>query len=281
MNTYTPSLLRPRAAQRGFTLVELMVTVAIALFLLGGLVTIVQNVRIANMNQTRLAQLQDEQRFAMTVIADAVQAGGYFADPTTQSNSVIDLPVAANPAPTNPYAAGSPFAGSHTVGALDTAALDTIATRFQTGVSFPGGPVQGPILCDGTDTSQKAADTWSIQFSLQAIAGVSTLMCTVSSLNGTVSASGGAAVPLVPNVVAMAIYYGVKRDFTVANNYNVDTYVTWDKMVKVGTADDFSNVSAVRIVLTFANPLFPQAGQQPTITMERVVEVMNRAGPYT
>jgi type IV pilus assembly protein PilW len=280
MNTYTQSPLRPGAAQRGFTLVELMVTVAIALFLLGGLVTIVQNVRIANMNQTRLAQLQDEQRFAMTVIADAVQAGGYFADPTTQSNSAIDLPVAANPAPTNPYAAGSPFAGSHTVGALDTAALDTIATRFQTGVSFPGGPVQGPILCDGTDTSQKAADTWSIQFSLQAIAGVSTLMCTVSSLNGTASASGGAAVPLVPNVVAMAIYYGVKRDFTLPD-YNVDTYVTWDKMSVLNGANDYLNVSAVRIVLTFANPLFPQAGQQPTITMERVVEVMNRAGLHT
>jgi type IV pilus assembly protein PilW len=272
MNTYTPSLHHPRAAQRGFTLVELMVTVAIALFLLGGLVTIVQNVRIANMNQTRLAQLQDEQRFAMTVIADAVQAGGYFADPTTQSNAVLPA--------TGPFLqTGWIFAGFHTVGAADAAALDTIATRFQTGLSFPGGPVQGPILCDGTDTSQQVPDTWSVQFSIQVIAGVSTLMCTV---NGTVAVpvSAGAAVPLVPNVLAMAIYYGVKRDFTVTD-YNVDTYVTWDKMVQLGAANDFLNVSAVRIVLTFANPLFPQAGQLPTITMERVVEVMNRGGLHT
>jgi type IV pilus assembly protein PilW len=273
MNTYTQGLQRPRAAQRGFTLVELMVTVAIALFLLGGLVTIVQNVRTANLNQTRLAQLQDEQRFAMTVIADAVQAGGYFADPTLQSNAV--LPVQANPAPTAAYFAGSAFAGSHAAGVPDT-----IATRFQTAVSFPGGPVQGPILCDGTDTSQKAADTWSTQFSLQAVGGVSTLMCTVSSLNGTAPASGGAAVPLVSNVVAMAIYYGVKRDFT-NTDYNVDTYVTWDNMSLLNGANDFVNLSAVRIVLTFANPLFPQPGQQPTITMERVIEVMNRAGLHT
>lgn len=278
MNTYTQSPLRPRAGQRGFTLVELMVTVAIALFLLGGLVTIVQNVRTANMNQTRLAQLQDEQRFAMTVIADAVQAGGYFADPTTQSNAVLG-PQAA-PAPTAAYLASWIFAGSHTVGAADAAALDTIATRFQTAPSFAGGPVQGPILCDGTDTSQQVPDTWSTQFSIQAIAGVSTLMCTVSSLNGTAPVSAGAAVPLVPNVVAMAIYYGVKRDFTVTD-YNVDTYVTWDKMSTLNGANDYLNVSAVRIVLTFANPLFPQAGQQPTITMERVVEVMNRAGLHT
>ena len=68
MSTHTT----PRfvADQHGFTLVELMVTVAIALFLLGGLVTIVENVRKANLNQTRLAQLQDEQRFALTVITD-------------------------------------------------------------------------------------------------------------------------------------------------------------------------------------------------------------------
>ena len=46
-------------------------------------------------------------------------------------------------------------------------------------------------------------------------------------------------------------------------------------------ANDFVNVSAVRIVLTCANPLDPQAGQQQTITMERVVEVMNRAGLHT
>ncbi len=46
--------------QRGFTLVELMVTVAIALFLLGGLFTIVQNVRKTNSNQQLLAQLQDQ-----------------------------------------------------------------------------------------------------------------------------------------------------------------------------------------------------------------------------
>jgi type IV pilus assembly protein PilW len=277
MNTYTQSSLRPRAAQRGFTLVELMVTVAIALFLLGGLVTIVQNVRIANMNQTRLAQLQDEQRFAMTVIADAVQAGGYFADPTTQSNAV--LPAGANPAPTAPYQTGWIFAGFHTVGAADAAALDTIATRFQTAPSFAGGPVQGPILCDGTDTSAQVPDTWSIQFSIQAIAGVSTLMCTVSG-TAAVPVSAGAAVPLVSNVLAMAIYYGVKRDFTVTD-YNVDTYVTWDKMSTLNGANDYLNVSAVRIVLTFANPLFPQAGQLPTITMERVVEVMNRGGLHT
>ena len=74
------SVLHAARAERGFTLVELMVTVAIALFLLGGLVTVVGNVRKADVNQRALAQLQDQERFALTVITDVVQAGGYFPD---------------------------------------------------------------------------------------------------------------------------------------------------------------------------------------------------------
>src|SRR6476646_7039124 len=111
------SRMRSPRQQCGFTLVELMVTVGIALFLLGGLVTIVQNVRQTSLTQQALAQLQDEQRFAMTVITDAIQSAGYFADPINNTNAA--LPAAANPAPTAAFQAGWVFAGSHTVGALD------------------------------------------------------------------------------------------------------------------------------------------------------------------
>lgn len=254
MNTYRQLRTRPAPTQRGFTLVELMVTVGIALFLLGGLVTIVQNVRRANMTQTALAQLQDEQRFAMTVLADAIQAGGYFADPTVGASN---FPAAAALAPAAPFQAGYPFTGSHTTGVADSVANDTIATRYQTQLNY------GPILCDGTDTAQQAAATYQIQFS---VAG-GQLQCSVNN---------GQPVSLVTGVQAMAIYYGVKRDTAFAD-YNVDTYVTWDQMVN----NDFTTISSVRVVLTFANPLFPQANQPATITLERVVEVMARAGMHT
>lgn len=259
MNTYPTPRLRSLRAQRGFTLVELMVTVGIALFLLGGLVTIAQNVRQTSLNQQRLAQLQDEQRFAMTVITDAVQAGGYFSDPT--SYTTASFGVAANPAPTAGFAAGYVFAGSHVTGAADNVALDSLATRFQTNQGH------GPILCDGTDTSQNppGANTYQILFTVSGGAN-SQLLCSVN---------GGVAQPLVDGVQAMAVYYGVKRNATA--DYNVDTYVTWDQM----QGNDYFTVSAVRVVLTFINPLAGQAGQPATITMERVIEVMSRAGIHT
>jgi type IV pilus assembly protein PilW len=89
------------------------------------------------------------------------------------------------------------------------------------------------------------------------------------------SVNGAAALPLVDGVQAMAVYYGVKRNATA--DYNVDTYVTWDQM----QGNDYFTISSVRVVLTFINPLAGQAGQPATITMERVIEVMSRAGMHT
>lgn len=243
--------------QRGFNLVELMVTVAIAMFLLFGLVTIVQNVRTANVKQTALAQLQDQERFTLQAITDAVQAAGYFADPTADSTSAFPN--------SGVFGAGWVFAGSHAGGAVP----DTLSTRFQT------APNYGPILCDGTDTSQLGPQMWTITFTVNpGGAGGGQLLCQAT---GSV-AGANPQVAIVSGVQSMVVYYGVKRD-TALVDYNVDTYETFDILQVSGT--DWSNISSVRIVLTFTNPLAGQPGQPPTLTLERVVEVMGRAGLHT
>ena len=242
----------PRAVrrQRGFTLLELMITVAIALFLLGGLVTIVQNMRGTYITQQSLVQLQDEQRFALTVVTDAVQSAGYFPDPVSQSTGA--LPNAGG------FGAGWVFLGSH-AGATDNVALDTLSTRFW---SDPNS--YGPVLCNGTDTSKAAAQLWTMTFSVQN----SQLVCAVN---------GGQPTPLVDNVVAFAVYYGVKHDFGVAD-YNVDTYENWTVL---NASSDYLNISAVRIIITFVNPLAGQPSQPATLTVERVIQVMARGGLHT
>ncbi len=90
------------------------------------------------------------------------------------------------------------------------------------------------------------------------------------------SLDGAAAVTLVNGVQCLLVYYGVKRDFT-TNDYNVDTYLTADQM----SAVDWSNLSSVRLILDFTNPMAAQPGQPALIRFERVVEVMARAGPHT
>ncbi len=249
ITSYSATVRHAPHHERGFTLIELMVTVAIALFLLGGLLTIVQNVRQTYLNQQSLAQLQDQQRFAMTVITDVIQAGGYFPNPTafTPQNA---LPAAA------PYAQGQAFSGTHNVAAPG----DSIGIRYMTGIN------DGVILCTGvTNTAFNPTHTYTNLFSVAA----GQLQCQLD---------GAAPVALVNGVTDLQILYGVKRNFAL-NDYNVDTYLAADQML----VTDWTNISSIRVQLTFVNPLFRAVGQgqPPTITFQRVVEVMARAGVHT
>jgi type IV pilus assembly protein PilW len=252
---------QPVRAQRGFTLVELMVTVAIALFLIGGLLVTLQNVRGAYNNEQALSQLQDQQRFALTVLADVIQSGGYFPDPVTWQ------PTSSLPATGN-YAAGQAFWGTHPGGT----AADTIGIRYRTA----GG--DQVILCDGS-TNTAAVGTTQVYvnaFTVVQAAGntPAQLQCTLTDGNSGANIDG--PVTLVNGVQSMQIYYGVKRN-PVPADYNVDTYLTADQM-NVGNGD-WNNISSVRVILTFTNPLYRGTADQPQfIQFERVIEVMARAG---
>jgi type IV pilus assembly protein PilW len=268
MSTVPTHRLLPAArAHQGFTLVELMVALAIALFLLGGLLTIVQNVRQTDINQRSLSQLQDAERFALTVITDVVQAGGYLPDPVAwmPTNSLLQ---------TGNWEAGQALSGTHAVAAPG----DTLSVRFRTAIN------DGVILCDGsTNTAQGLTHPFTNKFSVQLNANpaLSGLYCQVDNLGASAVAPG---VRLVAGVVNMKVYYGVKRNFASAD-YNVDTYLTADQMcsplVNPCGSDDWSNVSSVRVILTFTNPLAGQPGQPPQIQFERVIAVMGRAGVHT
>jgi type IV pilus assembly protein PilW len=262
-----PRVQHAARSERGFTLVELMVTVAIALFLLGGLVTLVGNVRQTDINQRALAQLQDQERFALTVLTDVVQAGGYFPDPVTWTPTSSLLQ-------TGNWEAGQAISG--TAGVVPAA--DTLSVRFRTALN------DGVLLCDGSsNTAQGLTHAFTNTFSVQAAAppALGGLYCQVDNLGAAAAAPG---VLIVPGVVGMKVYYGVKRNFAFTD-YNVDTYLTANQMcsplLNPCGSDDWSNVSSVRVILTFTNPLAAQPGQPPTIQFERVIEVMARGGVHT
>jgi len=255
---HSTTIRRMARGQRGFTLVELMVTVAIALFLLAGLVTILQNVRATYANQQSLAQLQDQQRFAMTVLTDVIQAGGYFPDPLGMTAGSA-LPAAGV------YQVGQAFTGIQGAGVPDS-----IGVRYRTANG------DGVILCDGSSNtavppgSQLYTNLFTVVPPAGAVPGQ--LQCTLN---------GNPALTLVTGVQGLTIYYGVKRNPAVVD-YNVDTYLTANQMLLAGpNGNDWLNISSVRIVLTFTNPLAGQPGQPGTIVFERVIEVMARAGVHT
>jgi type IV pilus assembly protein PilW len=238
--------------QRGFTLLEIMIAMAIGLFLTGALLTIVQTNKAVFANQNQLEQMQDSQRMALTLMADVIQQGGYFPDPTTNTLSgtlIASVPFANSQAMTGLYSAATPG--------------DTIYVRYMTA----GG--DGILNCSGLSNPVGGPNTVYVnQFNV--VAGVPTgqLTCT---MNGTVYT-------LVNGVTNLTVLYGVKTNLAAVGN-NVDTYLNAGQM----TASNWQNVISVLIQLTFTNPLYTQAGlgQTKTVTIQRVVDVMNQTGPNT
>src|SRR5882762_8074946 len=222
--TYLPSHQRIAQRQFGFTMIELMVALLIGLFLMGGLMTLLQNNRKAFSSQSVLAQLQDSERLAMTMMTGVIQQSGYFPDPTINSPSSALL------------ASGSFAAGQGLTGTP----ADTITARYTT------APGDGILNCSGTSNpvGSGANATYVNQFSVVVTGGVSQLVCTNEN---------NVVYPLVSGVTNLSVLYGVS---TSVNGTNVDTYMT---AAQVTAATAWNNVISVKVTLTFTNPLYVAA----------------------
>jgi type IV pilus assembly protein PilW len=247
---------RPPHAQRGYTLVELMIALLIGLFLLGGLMTIVQGTRRSFSSQNQLAQLQDSERLAMTIITDVIQSAGYFPDPTSNT--------ATSSIPT----AGAMLAGQGMWGQANGAAGDAITVRYATTTG------DGILNCAGTSNATGLVPPTLYTNIFKVVNGQ--LICNMNlqdyPLVGAVTNTSNAII-----VNKLEILYGVDSAGT---GTNVDSYVT------AAAVANWSNVISVRIKLTFQNPLWsatvPGQGTQPQfLTFSRVVGVMNQTGIST
>jgi hypothetical protein len=97
-------------------------------------------------------------------------------------------------------------------------------------------------------------------------------------LNGQlVCTMNGTQYNLVSGVTNMTIQYGVKAN-AVAPGNNVDTYMT---AAQVNAAGLWDNVIAALVQVTFTNPMYVpgQTGQPATVSIQRVISVMNQTGP--
>jgi type IV pilus assembly protein PilW len=238
-----------RSPHRGFTLVELMIALLIGLFLIGGLLTLVQAMKRSSTTQSGLSQLQDSERLAMQLITDVVQTTGYFPDPTTNTAS-------------SEFPAAGTFAQGQALTGTGTGTGDTLSVRYATA----GG--DGVIDCSGN--VHAAATALTNAFSLDANGN---LQCTL-----TVGAGAAQTFTLVSGLQNLAVLYGVQTN-SASGNTSVDTYLNASQ---VTAGNYWPDVVSVQVALTFKNPLYGQPGQtSQTVTFRRVIDVMNKAGVNT
>jgi type IV pilus assembly protein PilW len=259
---------RARSGHRGFTLIELMIALLIGIFLLGALLTIVQTNRTVFGDQNKMAQLQDAERMALTMMSDVIQSAAYFPTPYNAPSGVIgntltgSLPSIA--APVVFAAPGQGVYGQSAVGGVGGAAGDSISIRYMT------APNDNIVNCSGGDNATAGNQTYINQF----VVNNGALQCNLyvgAAAVQTYTLVGDGTTIVVNN---LQILYGVSTSGA-ANS--VDTYMTANQ---VDAAGQWGNVLSVMIQLTFNNPMYVAGQGLPQyITISRVVAVMTNSGP--
>jgi type IV pilus assembly protein PilW len=270
MSRITSTVVHHPARCRGFTLVEMLIAILIALFLLGGVMTIVQDTRRATSSQTQSTQLQDDVRLAMSMLTAIIQTSGYYADPFGTAPAIALGPAA-------PFAAGQAVSGT---GAFAAAAPgDSISVRYQTNTG------DGILNCAGTSNTTGAPVVYVNTFSLDAAGD---LQCTLSS--GGVAAAPIVLIPAIttgPNqlkITNLQILYAVQTNATPAAqcdtsmltaNQCADGYLDAAQLSAktINGQTAWNYVVSVRVTLSFLNPL-----GGPDLKFTRVIGIMNRMG---
>ncbi|KWW34055.1 PilW family protein [Cupriavidus metallidurans] len=239
-------LRRTRSRQAGVSLVEIMVAMIIGLFMLLALSTLFLNFRGTFRDQDQLAQLQDNERLALTMFSTTIQSAGYFPDPV---NNVVTgaLPLSTG----NTY--GDFAAGQAVVGTSGAnGASDTLTARFMTANG------DGILNCQGQSNTSGANVVYVNSFAVNVN---NELTCAIN---------GGAAVPLVSGVTGFSVLYGTDT----ANGGNVDQYLS---AAAVTAAGYWPQVRTAKVTVTFANPYATQPSQPATLSWTLTISLMNRS----
>jgi type IV pilus assembly protein PilW len=264
LRTSRPLMIR--SGQRGFSMVELSIAVLLAVFLLGGLVTLLMGTRRTNGTQTAISQLQDNERIAMTLMTNTVQKAGYFPDPRNQQLSTF---IGENPLAGVTLPAGQIVGGSYNAAAPG----DRLLVRFY---APPNDTFNSIIDCAGQSNATASSTVWYTNaFRVKVIGTTSWLVCETRTSNTGATLT----VNLIPNVTKMSVLYGV-GSATAGDDFSVVQWLNAGQM----SAVNWVNVSDVKVTLTFLVPAYGTTGGQmsaTTSTFTRVIPIMSRAGVDT
>jgi type IV pilus assembly protein PilW len=230
----------PTAA--GFTLVELMIAMALGLVVVLVISQVFISSKQAYTTTQELSRLQEDARYGLGQMARVVRQAAYVSNPLDVSNLATIYPPAARALDGVDGAAG---------------ANDTLTVRFQgssscnplpCAVGPPPAPPDGTVVdCLGNSipAGYIAVNTYYVSATGTAN-GHASLWCDNTGSTGLQSGAASGPTELVPNVDDMQVLYGEDTDGDYVPNY----------YVPLGSVVNRDNVVAVRVSILFTSDDF-------------------------
>lgn len=239
--------------QRGISLVELMVSIAIGMLLLLGLGTIFFSVNQTSQLRHGLSDLQNNERMAMTFLRTSIHNAGYYPNPVSSTAATQFLTDGSS------FAAGQTLFGTGS----GVGGADTLSVRF--------AAASGVTSSQGCSATLNAGDLYRDDFSVSG----GNLICTETDKT---TGSASASVTLITGLSGMQVQYGVDPACTGSvTEYLPANLIASSVWTSVCTPPLGSQLKTVNVTLTFNNPLAGQAGQSAhqTIGVTETIPYMN------
>jgi prepilin-type N-terminal cleavage/methylation domain-containing protein len=258
-----------QAVERGFGLIELMVSMVIASFLVLGLAVMASNMQGTYTAQTAYSATSDNERFASALFGSVIQSAGYYTvgapqGPTGTIDKFTDyLTPVIGSSPGASYASGQFISGT---GAAGGGGPDVLNVRFY-GASTD---ISSPYDCLG-DKPNIYGSSGTYESVLSINTANNTLICQVGLNGGSPAgalsgASANSSVVLLDNVTNMAIFYGVQSG-------SAGSPIQYFSALNM-TGKLWTSVKSIKVTLTFiVNPTAP-ASQQQTQSFTETYQVM-------
>ena len=273
------NLFAPRA-QRGFTLIELMVAVTIGLILTIVVASLFLHSRSTYGTTDDLSRMQENIRYTNQLLSRMVHHAGYMSAPN-QYRDVEQAP--ANTAPAVVYdALVNPVftaAEGGSAGAPPQALPDSFTLRFQgSSVPLPLGTPDGTVTnCQGIEIGAATISVNTFRI-LPGANGNNALWCDTGT--SVPSAPNPATnLEVVPDVENMQLLFGEDtvhwQDGSPRRDRSADRYLPITDILKVG---NINKIMSVRVALLFATPNIAAA----VVTEKREYDLNgNVVGPFT
>lgn len=233
--------------QKGLSLIELMISMALGLFLLAGLSYAFITMNNTAITRKNLSDLQDTQRISMYLLTSFLQNTGYYIYAAgVTSTTAFPVETVTGGGSTISFTAGQTVSGT-------SGTSDTIAVRYFANPDFPQGTCSN---VSSTSTSVKYTDVFSIN-------STGSLIC-----EETAGSTYSSRV-IADNVSKMKVTYGVESG---ANSGSVNLYVTNPSVFPA--TYPWSAIKTVTITLTYKyeNPITRTASYKD---FSRTIPVMN------